>query len=240
MFGEPLFSPSRQAATVSQPWPLAMAEREHRKLLKQREVYRQRCVLKPSWHQHYRPSHTSAISSEFLSPGDLRLRKLEYMLDASGIKRTDDQILFHQPMVNALLPWLYDREWPSASARVMRDRGITTIEPLILTFAKRRVGKTWAVALLTICVTLLIMYFETTIFSTGGRISSKMMGAALVMANKIPGARQRMYLRGESLFVKPDDGKPTVGGQKMIPFQDGTSIINAYPSVGQPTEQPLR
>jgi hypothetical protein len=133
----------------------------------------------------------SKQKNSFLSTGDLNLKKIEHMLDSMGIRRTDDQLQFHQAMIDGLLPWVYGGEWSSQAARVMKQRGLKTIEPLILTFAKRRIvesknthtcktqqqnashsplvgvqGKTWSIAMLSIVILLVIRNFEETVFST--------------------------------------------------------------------------
>jgi hypothetical protein len=47
------------------------------------------------------------------------------------------------------------------------------------------------------------------------------------MGNKIDGAPARLYIREETMYVRPDGTKPCIGGQKGIPYEVGVSILNA-------------
>ena len=159
--------------------------------------------------------------------GDERLRMFDWYLNNMGIQPHDDQIEILKNYKHGLLPHFYKDEWASESTRVLREQGITEVPPLILTFAQRRLGKTWVTAMCCCAALLSIENFEITVFSTGGRIASRLRDTVRLMMNKIPGAKERVVVSGEQMYVR--HGSHT-GAMKMIKTEEGRSVMNSYPS----------
>ena len=161
--------------------------------------------------------------------GDERVRMYDWVLNNMGIQPHDDQIEILRHYKHGLLPHFYKDEWDSESTRVLKEMGITEVPPLILTFAYRRLGKTYVTAMCCCAALLSIPNFEIVIFSTGGRIASRLRDLVRMMMNKIPGAAERVLMSGEQMYVR--HGKPSGSlSLRTIKTEAGRSVMNSYPS----------
>jgi hypothetical protein len=232
MFGTRLFSaPCRSARSGDCPAALAQVRAAYTRLQRQREEFAQKQVIDYAAKLDFgsaRGQRRGAPGSSFLCPGDQRLKKIEWLVHNMGISLTDDQIEFVTAFINGLLPHIYGKEeWPSVEYRVLKERGLEKIEPLLLCFAKRRIGKTWIIAIMSAAVITTLRGFEETIFSTGGRISGKMVSAIRNFINRIEGGAQRCHVSSEQLYVIPASIMQVIGGKHGFRFEDNVSVINA-------------
>lgn len=164
-----------------------------------------------------------------LSRGDQKLREILRLLDGQGVVRHDDQITFHNVQIRALLPLIYAEEWKTESERVMAEYGMVKKTPWVLIFARRRLGKTYSVAILVNALLLVLPDFRAVVISTGGRISSKLRETCRMLINNVEGAKERVYISGEDMFVRALSCTDQVG-TRGIPVSRFVSILSTYPS----------
>lgn len=222
VFSRPLFATGEGIA----PSYLLLCMRSvHRKVIQRKRQYHCDRVLQPSWRVEL-----GMTRSRQLCKGDWKLREILRLLDAQGVVRTDDQITFHNVMVRGLFPLIYGDEWANESERVMNEFGITTIDPRVLIFARRRLGKTWSICLIENALLLTLESFVSVVISTGGRISSKLRETCRLLMNNIPGASDRVYISGEAMYVRPANSSIHSGGIRGTQFVKGVSKLLTYPS----------
>ena len=217
-FSRPLFSgrggPSRLLSLITSA---------HRNVRKKKTQFQLDSVLQPAWVVEIGLGRKSRACR-----GDIVLQRILFLLDNMGVVRTSDQTVFHNVQIRALLPLIYGKEWARESERVMKEFGITRIDPRVLIFARRRLGKTWSVAMLVVAVLLSVENFHTIVISTGGRISSKLRDTCLIFINAIEGAKQRIFISGETMYVRAEF--TTVYGSKEIKYSKNVSTLSTYPS----------
>jgi hypothetical protein len=171
--------------------------------------------------------------------GDIRLRKIRYMLDTILIvhewERTEAQVALHKAYTIASLPKIYGRQWEQCSARVMAEFGIREIHQLVLGLTPRRFGKTIAVA--TFCATMLLCVpgLNISTFSTGKRASTLLMQSMMRMMSGVDGANERIVRsNAESLSVAATGRNIGVSQQsdaaKRMAADATTSEFHSYPS----------
>lgn len=65
--------------------------------------------------------------------GDVRLRKIKYMLEKGlKIERHDSQVDFHNAFIEACLPTIYGEEWASNNHRILKILGIEAIRKEVM------------------------------------------------------------------------------------------------------------
>lgn len=127
-----------------------------------------------------------------ISQGDKILANVWFTLDNMGYTRTTDQIEFNQAMVFACLPKIYGDEWPIHANSVMKTYGLSNIRQRLLFFCPRRWGKTMSVAFFCASLMLRRPGIVICVFSTGGRISGKLMETMIQMILGVPAANKRI------------------------------------------------
>lgn len=171
--------------------------------------------------------------------GDLRLKKILWMLDAILVhlnwERTEAQVALHKAYVQAALPKIYSTAWERESARVMLQFGIREIKQLVLGITPRRFGKTTAVSTFCAVVLLCVPGITISTFSTGKRASSLLMGQMMRMMAGVPGAVERIVRsNAESLSVAATGRSEGVGEHsetaKRMAADSTTSQFFSYPS----------
>lgn len=126
-------------------------------------------------------------------------------LDAYGVERSPEQILFHKWYTQACLPFIYgEQEWPSVQARVLSEVGLNKLSPCVLCMAPRRFGKTWAIAMLVAALLFAVPGITIAVFSTGKRASGSLMREVKRFLSCLPGACDRYLLENqEQLHLAP-------------------------------------
>ena len=217
MFSRPLFHSGGSRLRV---W-VASAKKA---VEKRKQQFASDRVFQPSWR------HEMGLTRRRrLSRGDQNLREILRLLDGQGVVRHDDQITFHNMQIRALLPKIYGAEWRTESQRVMNEFGMAKREPWLLIFARRRLGKTYSVAMLVTALLLVLEKFEVTVISTGGRISKKIRETCRMLMNNVAGANERVFITGEYMYVRARSAE-LAGGARAIPYSKGVSVLSTYPS----------
>lgn len=167
--------------------------------------------------------------------GDARLRNMQYLLDNMGEQRSTPQRLWHWHMTNACLPHIYGKEWPQASYRVMRQRGLTTLKQVVLIMTFRRAGKTVCLAQLLAAVLLNVPGIKIVIISTGDRASSKLKALVVSYLFRLPQGRRRVCgLTHEMLYVAERDMPEGASYRSIqaqhLQYMPGTATLEAIPN----------
>lgn len=150
----------------------------------------------------YEPDDTKRFRAKGFCSGDLRVRAVLDTLDQFGMKRSEDQKLFHRNFLIACLPKIYGSEWDQHKRRVLREFGIPRIDFEVMIITPRRWGKTVSVAMFVTAILICVPGIEMGIFSTGSRASGSLMEKIVSFIGKIPGAKDRIVKANqEDLFV---------------------------------------
>lgn len=199
----------------------------HNAVVHRKKQFQQDSVLQPAWREELGVTRNRRVCA-----GDEKLRQIRWYLDNFNVIRTDDQIAFHEAQLHGILPLIYGDEWARESTRVMKEEGITKINPRVLIFARRRLGKTWSICMAVGALLLVLENFHIVVISTGGRISSKLRDTCRMLLNNIPGASDRLYIAGEQMFMRSESTslEGTFGGIKAIKYSKGVSTLSSYPS----------
>lgn len=168
--------------------------------------------------------------------GDARLRDIQCLLDNMGEQRSTTQRLWHWHMTNACLPHIYGKkEWPQASYRVMRQRGLVKLKQIVLIMTFRRAGKTTCMAQLLAALLLHIPGFKIVVISTGDRASSKLKALVVSYLFRLPRGRRRVCgLTHEMLYVAEHDLPEGASYRSIqaqhLQYMPGTSTLEAIPN----------
>jgi hypothetical protein len=176
---------------------------------------------------------------ELVCEGDHRLKKIYEILDSLPYKRTEVQIMVHDRCIEACLPKIYGvDDFDANIERLLEEFGLKKIDPRVLSLQPRRYGKTFAVAMFCVALLLSVPGIVIVVFSTGGRISSKLMETVLQMVSSIPGAKQRIvHQTKEDLFISVSEldigqGKQSEAAKGMR-IDATTSKLFSYPNNAQ-------
>lgn len=171
-----------------------------------------------------------------ISQGEKMLANIWFTLDNMGYVRTTDQIEFNQAMVYACLPKIYgEDEWPIHANSVMEKYGLKKIQPRLLFFCPRRWGKTMSVAFFCAALMLRRPGIVICVFSTGGRISGKLMETMIQMILGVTSASNRIVKSdNEDLYLAATQLPPGCSKNSAIAHQlrnhSTTSKFFSYPN----------
>jgi hypothetical protein len=150
----------------------------------------------------YEPDDEKRNADKGFCSGDMRVQAILECLDSFGLKRSEDQKLFHRNFLVACLPKIYGTEWDQHKRRVLEEFGMTTIDFEVMIITPRRWGKTVSVATFVTAVLLCVPGIEIGIFSTGSRASGSLMEKIISYLDHIPGSRERIVKSNqEDLFL---------------------------------------
>lgn len=138
-------------------------------------------------------------------PGDKYLRDLELCLTQfEGFTRSPSQIDFHKAFIDANLPHIYGvSDFERYRERILRERGIASMQYEILICTPRRWGKTTSVAMFIAASLYCVPNTWISCFSTGQRASSLLLDQAAKFFNMLPNAKERIIKKNtEQFFVK--------------------------------------
>ena len=143
--------------------------------------------------------------------GEHTLKLFIQTLDEFGYERIDQQVIFHQHMINATLPKIFGNELVAHRERILKEYGWDDIMQEVFVVTPRRYGKTWGVAMYAAAALRAIPYLEEVIFSMALRASRKMLALIDKMLNrhevackmlKRPHTQEKLTLNGDAA---PDD-----------------------------------
>lgn len=126
------------------------------------------------------PSYTKKIVNNKKKSGYKTLERLLNLLDnlkdARGniVQRSEIQKKFHMAIIKAILPKIFEKEWNSEYAAILEMFDVVLLKIGVAFSCPRRFGKTWAIAMLVCALMLVMQDFETCLFATGSRMSSRM------------------------------------------------------------------
>jgi len=138
-------------------------------------------------------------------PGDRYLRELELCLTQfEGFTRSPSQVEFHKAFIDANLPHIYGvADFERYRERILRERGIPSMQYEILICTPRRWGKTTSVAMFIAACLYCVPSTWISCFSTGQRASSLLLDQAAKFFNMLPNAKERIIKKNtEQFFVK--------------------------------------
>lgn len=165
---------------------------------------------------HY--SEASSRSSE--STGDDRLAKLRKALDSFGVVRSKDQKHFHNEMIRAVLPQIYNTDLEANVERLLAENNWADIQQQLMIVTPRRWGKTWSVAMFVAAFAYACGGTEQSIFSTGRRASQKLLELVYKFLCKLHGAKESiMKYNVETIWMEGD-----------APGEEHATKIFSYPS----------
>lgn len=167
--------------------------------------------------------------------GDKIVKNIWWALDSLGLNRTTDQIDFNRSMVYANLANIYQDDWPIYASRIMHDYDLKEIDYLLLFHCARRWGKTIAVSIFGTVMLLHRPGIEIPVFSTGGRVSGKLMEEVVkLLLGQENAARRIVKQSKEELYIS--QFPLPIGCTKQSPEarlrcnEKNTSRFYSYPS----------
>jgi hypothetical protein len=164
--------------------------------------------------------------------GDRRLANVYRCLEAFPVVRVAYQKLFHDYIIKSALPKIYQGEWEHAQVRVLKQYGLDKIDYEILITTARRMGKTWAISMITAAMLLNVPGLRVIIVSTGGRASSSLTETVIKFIEYTKGGKERIIKRNqEALFLAPPGYENLSKEQKRKQLSsDTTSRLFSFPS----------
>jgi len=170
-------------------------------------------------------------SYEIECNGDVIVRNMKECLQTLRWKPTDEQMEFIMACIAGCLPLIYGDDWEAHQDRVLKEWKLTKLRRRIMMLAARRVGKTVAMSFVIVLLVLFVQGLKIAVFSTGGRISSKMMGIVLSLmpawcTDRIIGQTK------EELHIA---AYPIAGGRnseeaRRLKDHPSTSVFMSYPN----------
>lgn len=149
--------------------------------------------------------------------GDRVMKRLQFALsNIPGIERHEYQIQFHQEILMALLPKIYQSEWGAYSSVILEKYGVKKYRPERFFITPRRFGKTTAAVSFAIGAAYSIPNITIGIFSTGKRTAGKFKNQILKYLRQMPNF--------DNLVIK--------NNSEEIELQFGPNdirVINCYP-----------
>lgn len=118
--------------------------------------------------------------------GDERLDMFRELLDMFNWEREDNQIEFHEIMIQTVLPKIFTKEWDTDYERIMRMFKMEKHKAETFIICPRRYGKTVSVAMFCAAYLYMIPNASIAIFSTSKRTSGKMMTAVYGFMRELP------------------------------------------------------
>jgi hypothetical protein len=136
----------------------------------------------------------SGVPDTNLMSGDDRLDLFRYMLDGFKWARQDNQVDFHEMMIQTALPCIYDTEWDSDYDRILRAFDLQRLCSESFVICPRRFGKTVATAMFCAVYMYVVPDASIAIFSTVQRTSGKMMLAIYEFMKELPFAKEATWV----------------------------------------------
>jgi hypothetical protein len=123
-----------------------------------------------------------------------------------GFVRSESQVEFHKAFIDANLPHIYGvSDFERYRERILRERGVASMQYEILVCTPRRWGKTTSVAMFIAAALYCVPNTWISCFSTGQRASSLLLDQAAKFFNMLPNAKERIIKKNtEQFFVKGD------------------------------------
>lgn len=168
---------------------------------------------------YYRPpskkrKRGSDIDNDASHPGDKCLDLIFEKLNT--LHRSSQQKIFHKTMLASFLRIIYGKSYDAEKHRVMTKYGFESRKQQVIICAPRRMGKTFAVALIMVVMVIVMPEIEISIFSPGKRQSVALMGVIVEFMNKLGEGERIIQRNEEKMRVRSLDGR--------------VSKLNAYPS----------
>jgi hypothetical protein len=187
-------------------------------------------ALRPKWeHLSHQFKKTSILKEDFIDisngddnswagimsenttslSGDRVMKRLQFILDnIPGIDRHEYQIQFHQEILMALLPKIYQKEWAAYSSIILQKYNIKKYRPERLFCTPRRFGKTTSVVVFIIAALYCIPNITTAIFATGKRTAGKLKNQVTKYLRQMPNFTELCFVNNSEkveLHFGPND-----------------------------------
>jgi hypothetical protein len=214
------------------PLPTVMIEilRKRYEKVKKREVIEQRAKVIRS-----RTDVFSKGDDNEVCQGDIRLKKVFWLLNNMGYTRSPDQVVFHHAYIMACLPLIYREDWPKHSVRVMKMFKLKKLDQLVLVLTPRRIGKTVSVAMFVTALLLCVPGLTIAVFSTCQRASTAIMKLVAKIMSGIEGSDLRVLTHNkEQLMIGekplPMGVGPNSAVAKKMANSPNVSVLNCFPA----------
>ncbi len=138
------------------------------------------------------------LDTRQLSEGDKRLRRFYHYIDSFGVAPTQQQRVIIWAAIQSVLPQIYGAEWETSAPRVTRMFGIKKVNPFTLTIAMRRMGKTWALAMIIAAYMLSMKGKKVAVFAAVARSAQWVIDKALVFMQAVKGEDVNRRICGKS------------------------------------------
>lgn len=150
-------------------------------------------LLKKKYQSTIRSLYTTRVANTLklkqiaANNGDKRIKLIRKTLDSGfGLKRSPQQVNFHKHFEYSCLPAIYgDDEWISEGPRVMQEMGIKQLKKETIVVARRRIGKTYALAMFCVALLYHCPGMDILIFSISQRTSNKFMTLCISLLKKL-------------------------------------------------------
>lgn len=180
----------------------------------------------------YIPPISKSISNstyaERLIGGYEILKKLRRTLDEFGYKRTDQQKIFHDQMINSVIPKIFGDELQCHLSDLLKENGWDQIMQELLCVTPRRFGKTWAVAMFVAAVLICIPDIEVAIFSMAMRASRKMLGLVDKFVSAHPEGRNMIIKPHNQEFLTLKGSSHTTDERKCYSYPGKSEVCIGY------------
>lgn len=117
--------------------------------------------------------------------GDEIVERAQKMLESGfGLGRSEIQVMVHDDLIYALLPYIFGEHWPLHKERVMKEWNETRTYYSTLIMMGRRQGKTYSVAMYAACMLLLLPGVKIAAFAHLVMLSETMLQTIFDMLKK--------------------------------------------------------
>ena len=115
-------------------------------------------------------ARAEGLGSQQQANGDILLRKVEDLFfNGMGVLWSEVQCRIFYALIDSCLPRIYGSEWEHVKTRVMKERGLDTLQQETLVNMARRNGKTWVVSGAAAALLLVVPDISLAVFSVGKR-----------------------------------------------------------------------
>lgn len=158
--------------------------------------------------------------------GDERLDMFRELLDMFNWEREDNQIEFHEIMIQTVLPKIFAKEWDTDYERIMRMFKMEKHKAETFIICPRRYGKTVSVAMFCAAYLYMVPNASIAIFSTSKRTSGKMMTAVYGFMRELPFFDQVYFETKNSECIKI----VMYGDERSVWSYPGTVAVCIFPA----------
>lgn len=187
--------------------------------------------------QRVRREHLQRIERRQESEGDIRLAKFFHYINSFGVAPTKQQRVFIWAAVQSILPQIYGDEWDTSAARVTKMFGISEINSFTLAIAMRRMGKTWAMAMIIAAYALTMPGKKVAIFAAVARSANWVIDKSLMFMRRVESENIDRRVCGRSanqLYISKEPLPPNRSYKSSqaehYRTQSTTNRITAYPA----------